>query len=171
MKYIMKTPVLILLFIIIVVLFIVYFKRQDQIRVTMQTENLKSFSTTIKENLLTPAQYKILKEGGTEIPFTSPLLHEKRKGTYVTADCNEPVFRSEQKFDSETGWPSFYAPINKEAVIEKIDIMIGISRTEIISPICKSHLGHVFNDAPQTPTGLRYCINGLALIFIPDKIQ
>ncbi len=161
MKYITKIPVLIILFVLIAFLFVAYFKKQDT----------QVLSMTTKENQLTPAQYKVLKEGGTEIPYTSPLLHEKRKGTYVTADCNEPVFRSEQKFDSGTGWPSFYAPINKDGVIEKTDSTMGISRTEIISPICKSHLGHVFNDAPQTPTGLRYCINGLALVFIPDKIQ
>lgn len=171
MKYITRIPTLITLFIIISFLFVQYFKHQDEMISQKQTESLKSFSTTTKENQLTTAQYKVLKEGGTEVPYSSPLLNEKRKGTYVTADCNEPVFRSEQKFDSKTGWPSFYAPINKNAVIEKTDSTEGMSRKEIVSPVCKSHLGHVFNDAPQTPTGLRYCINGLALIFIPDKIQ
>ncbi|MES2985760.1 MAG: peptide-methionine (R)-S-oxide reductase MsrB [Patescibacteria group bacterium] len=119
------------------------------------------------DSSLTPAQYAVLKEGATERPFTSDLLYEKRKGTYVTADCNEPVFRSEQKFETGTGWPSFWAPIASSSVEERAD---G-DRTEIISAKCKSHLGHVFNDAPQTPTGLRYCINGLALKFIPDTIQ
>ena len=167
----MKITSLTALFILIVILFTVYFRMQDQNRIQTQAQNLKSFDRTVKENELTLAQYKVLKEGGTEIPYTSSLLHEKRKGTYVTADCNEPVFRSEQKFDSGTGWPSFYAPINKDAIVELVDTTLGITRTEIVSSICKSHLGHVFNDAPQTPTGLRYCINGLALIFIPDKIQ
>ncbi len=171
MKYIIKTSSLILLFVLIVILLTAYFRMQNQNSIKIQTENLSLFNTATKKNELTPAQYKVLKEGGTEIPYTSPLLNEKRKGIYVTADCNEPVFRSEQKFDSKTGWPSFYAPISKNAVVELADSTQGTLRTEIVSPICKSHLGHVFNDAPQTPTGLRYCINGLALIFIPDKIQ
>lgn len=118
---------------------------------------------------LTPNQFKVMRQAGTEIPFTSPLLKEKRAGTYVTADCGEPVFRSEQKFETGTGWPSFYAPIEPGAVVEKTDP--DGERTEVLSPICKTHLGHVFNDAPKTPTGLRYCMNGLALIFIPDKVQ
>ncbi len=155
MKNIFKIPLLILVLVLIILAYFFY------------PENKK----IVNSSELTPAQYNVLKEGGTEVPYTSPLLHEKRKGTYVTADCKEPVFRSEQKFDSGTGWPSFWAPINKDAVIEKTDSTLGIERTEIISPTCKSHLGHVFKDAPQTPTGLRYCINGLALIFIPDKIQ
>lgn len=158
-KYLTKTPTLIALFILIIILFSAYFKRQWDME------------ASAKMSQLTPAQYHVLKEGGTEMPYTSPLLHETRKGTYVTADCHEPVFRSENKFDSGTGWPSFYQPISKDSVLEKIDNSAFDTRTEIISPICKSHLGHVFNDAPQTPTGLRYCINGLALIFIPDKIQ
>jgi peptide-methionine (R)-S-oxide reductase len=117
---------------------------------------------------LTPDQYAVLRQSGTETPFTSPLLHETRAGTFVTADCGEPVFRSEAKFDSGTGWPSFYQPI-KNSVIERTDASGGSERTEVVSVVCHSHLGHVFSDAPQTPTGLRYCINGLALIFIPDK--
>lgn len=117
---------------------------------------------------LTSAQYEVLRQEGTEIPFTSPLLHETRAGTFVTADCGEEVFRSETKFDSGTGWPSFYQPI-KGSIIQKNDSTLGIDRTEIVSAICHSHLGHVFHDAPQTPTGDRYCMNGVALIFIPDE--
>lgn len=132
---------------------------------------LATLTNTEWRQKLNPNQYTVLREAGTEIPFTSPLLKEKRKGTYVTADCGEPVFRSEQKFETGTGWPSFYAPIDPSAVIERSDTTLGQERTEILSPICKSHLGHVFNDAPKTPTGLRYCINGLALIFIPDTVQ
>ena len=120
---------------------------------------------------LSADQYAVLRLGGTETPYTSDLVNEKRKGSYVTADCGELVFRSEQKFDSGTGWPSFYAPANNSAVTEKKDTTLGTARTEIISSGCSSHLGHVFNDAPQTPTGLRYCINGIALRFIPDKVQ
>lgn len=114
-------------------------------------------------------QIAVLRDGGTETPFTSPLLDEHRKGTFVSADCDIPVFRSEQKYDSGTGWPSFWAPISKDAVVEVPDNSGGIQRIEIRSP-CGGHLGHVFTDGPD-PTGLRYCMNGLALKFIPDKEQ
>ncbi len=118
---------------------------------------------------LTSDQYAVLREGGTEQPYTSPLLNEKRKGTYVSADCGEPLFRSEQKYDSGTGWPSFWAPISHNALIEEADNTEGMQRTEVQSK-CGGHLGHVFTDGPE-PTGLRYCINGLALRFIPDAEQ
>jgi peptide-methionine (R)-S-oxide reductase len=119
--------------------------------------------------LLTANQYAVLRQAGTETPFTSPLVDEHRKGTFVTADCGDPVFRSEQKFDSGTGWPSFWAPIKAGAVTEKKDTTGGMVRTEVLSR-CGGHLGHVFDDGPQ-PTGLRYCMNGLALKFIPVKDQ
>ncbi|MES2409535.1 MAG: peptide-methionine (R)-S-oxide reductase MsrB [Patescibacteria group bacterium] len=140
----------------------------DATKSPIEKEDLAKLSNAEWKNRLTPEQYAVLKEGGTEIPFTSNLLHETRPGTFVTADCGEPVFRSEAKFDSGTGWPSFFEPI-KGSVIENTDTSFGMERTEIASAICHSHLGHVFDDAPQTPTGLRYCINGVALIFIPDK--
>ena len=116
---------------------------------------------------LTPEQAKILREKGTEPPFTSELYDEQRPGTYVSADNNEPVFRSEQKFDSGTGWPSFYAPITPDAVKTDEDTTMGMTRTEVLSK-AGGHLGHVFRDGPE-PTGLRYCINGAALKFIPDE--
>ena len=119
------------------------------------------------EKILTPEQYYILREKGTETPYSSPLDEETRPGTYVAADCNEPVFRSEQKYDSGTGWPSFWAPISPDALVLKQDTDLLSGRTEVLSR-CGGHLGHVFEDGPP-PTGLRYCMNGDALKFIPDQ--
>jgi len=118
---------------------------------------------------LTPEQYHVLREGGTDIPFTHlEMLNNHEKGTYVTADCGEPVFRSEQKFDSGTGWPSFWAPINDGAVELREDNSFGTKRIEVLGKKCGGHLGHVFDDGPE-PTGKRYCINASALKFIPDE--
>ena len=115
--------------------------------------------------ILTPEQYAVLREEDTERPFTSPLNDEKREGTFVCAGCDLPLFASETKFNSGTGWPSFYAPI--EGAVEKSeDWSFGILRDEVHCRRCGGHLGHVFNDGPK-PTGLRYCINGVSLKFIP----
>jgi peptide-methionine (R)-S-oxide reductase len=117
---------------------------------------------------LTPEQYRVLREHGTERPFTSPINNEKRPGMFVCAGCGKELFGSATKFDSGCGWPSFYAPASKEAVAEKEDRSLFMQRTEVLCDDCGGHLGHVFNDGPN-PTGLRYCINGAALKFNPDK--
>lgn len=114
---------------------------------------------------LTPEQYNVLRHEGTEYAFTSPLNDIHDKGTFVCAGCELPVFSSDQKFDSGTGWPSFWAPIKKENVIEEADRSLGMTRTKVSCAQCDGHLGHVFDDGPK-PTGLRYCMNGVAMKFV-----
>lgn len=116
---------------------------------------------------LTPEQFKVTRKGGTERPFTGPHWNSKEKGLYHCVCCGKPLFRSEAKFDSGTGWPSFYEPVEDEAVSEHRDRSFFMVRTEVRCADCEAHLGHVFKDGPQ-PTGLRYCMNGHALKFEPD---
>jgi peptide-methionine (R)-S-oxide reductase len=116
---------------------------------------------------LTPEQYRVARQQGTERAFTGPWWNEKRPGLYTCVCCGEPLFRSETKFDSGTGWPSFTGPVAADAVEDHVDRSHGMVRTETVCARCDAHLGHVFPDGPR-PTGLRYCMNGTALAFDPD---
>jgi peptide-methionine (R)-S-oxide reductase len=115
--------------------------------------------------LLTPAQYDVLRNAGTEAPYSSPLNDEHRRGVFSCAGCGRHLYSSDAKFDSGTGWPSFWEPLGN-AVLERPDTSLGMTRTEVLCSQCGGHLGHVFNDGPQ-PTGLRYCMNGVAMTFAP----
>lgn len=114
---------------------------------------------------LSPAEFTVLRQEGTERPFSSPLNKEKRKGTFVCGGCGLPLFSSATKFESGTGWPSFWKPL-PNAVGTSQDRTLGFSRTEVHCRRCGGHLGHVFDDGPK-PTGLRYCMNGVAMEFRP----
>ncbi|MGQ0740978.1 MAG: peptide-methionine (R)-S-oxide reductase MsrB [Alphaproteobacteria bacterium] len=135
-----------------------------------QAENEKTFPVSKSDaewrSILTPEQYAVLRGHGTERPGSCALLHEKRNGTFVCVGCRNSLFRSGAKFESGTGWPSFFDPL-PGGVETSTDTSYGMRRTEVHCANCGGHLGHVFEDGPK-PTGLRYCINGVATEFKPD---
>lgn len=134
----------------------------------MTTEQTKYNVTKSEEEWLKelgPEQYAILRKASTERPWSGALLDEKREGVYSCAACHAPLFNSGTKFDSGCGWPSFFDAFNPDAVELREDKSLGMTRTEVLCANCGSHLGHLFDDAPQTPTGDRYCMNSLSLNF------
>lgn len=120
------------------------------------------------KKLLSPQEYYVLREAGTERPFTSPLNKNYKEGTFVCAACKTPLYKSEHKFDSGTGWPSFDRAIKGNVELD-VDYKIGYARTELKCNTCGGHLGHSFDDGPAKTTGKRHCINGVALNFIPKE--
>ena len=118
---------------------------------------------------LTPEEYAVLRQAGTERPWTGEYNETKTEGVYSCRACGAELFRSETKFDSHCGWPSFYEPSEKDNVVLREDNSLGMRRVEVLCANCGSHLGHVFEDAPQTPTGDRYCMNSVSLRLVPKQ--
>jgi len=145
--------------------------QQKELASSEQTKAKKEFTVVKTEeewkNQLTEAQFYVLRKAATENPFTSELLDNKEKGVYVCVACSTELFKSETKFNSGTGWPSFYQEIEGNVAYD-VDYKIGYKRTEEHCATCGGHLGHVFDDGPQ-PTGERHCINGVALKFVPAE--
>ncbi|AZJ35934.1 peptide-methionine (R)-S-oxide reductase MsrB [Tenacibaculum singaporense] len=151
---------------------VVLFLLAITVSTTVNAQNKKKYAVDKTNNewkkLLTPKQYFVLREAGTERPNSSPLNFNKKEGTYVCAACKTPLYKSENKYDSGSGWPSFDRAIKGNVELDT-DYKLGYARTELKCNTCGGHLGHSFNDGPKKTTGKRHCINGVALEFIPNK--
>jgi len=137
------------------------------------TQEATDIKKVVKTNaqwkrILTPAQFHVTREKGTEAPYSSPLNKVKQSGVFACVCCSLPLFSSRAKFESNTGWPSFWTPLEKQNVREEVDSSMAETRTEVLCARCDAHLGHVFQDGPE-PTGLRYCMNGVALKFVKRR--
>ena len=147
---------------LIILLINILYGQDNQEKITMAKKITKSESEWA--TCLTPDEYSILREKGTEMAFTGKYYKHKDDGKYICAACDYELFSSNTKYDSGTGWPSFYAALDKDRILEKRDNTLGMVRTEILCTRCESHLGHLFSDGPK-PSGLRYCVNSISLDF------